>query len=166
MKNHIKMISALVVVLALLGIIGVYLTTCNDQRDVTNQAMNSKAYYHLGDTAVTGEIALTMLQAGIFENNEYYGIERGYRLYGVYIKVSNITDEQVYFDDCDLMAYSNGVQCDPYLFVDDSIGSFYLDDNQNRYGWLYYIVPKNAKNISVEYTWDTLSDYKIIFKVK
>lgn len=154
------------IIAVLLCMVGIALYTSNQPVHIVDPTTPPERYYAIGDTVVIDDIALTVLHAGIFENSEYYGIERGYRLYGVYIKVSNITEEQVYFDDCGLTTYSNGVLCESYLFVDDAIGSFYLDGNQNRYGWLYYIVPKNAKNISVEYTYDALSDSKIIFKVK
>lgn len=166
MKKHIKIICVVVVGLALIGVMSISLYTHNNPVHIVNPTPKPEKYYEIGDTVVIDNMALTIKHAGFCDDSEYIGSERGYRPYGVLVKVDNIANYHAYFDHCKLKAYADGILCEPYLFGENTIGSFYLDVGHDCSGSIYYLVPENAKNISLEYEWEHSSSFKILFKVK
>ena len=166
MKNRIKMICIIIVALTMIGIVGSVLYTHNNPVHVVNPTPKPDFYYQVGDTVVIDSVALTVEYAEFCDDSEYIGIERGYRPYGVLVKVDNIANYHAYFDHCKLKAYADGILCEPYLFGENTIGSFYLDVGHDCSGSIYYLVPENAENISLEYEWEHSSSFKILFKVK
>lgn len=97
--------------------------------------------------------------------DKYFAPEDGYKIIRAYFIIENIGDKERYIGRSSFKCYADGYTTESYSHGDDELDGFTsLSAGRKMEGYVYYIVPADAKNIEIEYC-SAFND-KAIFKVK
>lgn len=99
-------------------------------------------------------------------NNMFVEPKDGYKFIRAYIAAENTSDSDRYIGSYDFQCYADGVLMDDCYYGDDILISDTISKGRKTSGYLYFEVPKNAKEIEIEYETNWWTDKKAIFKVK
>ena len=126
-----------------------------------------KDSFNVGETYADASRKITFLS--LDDNytgyNKYATVKDGYKVIRAEFEFENLSTSTLYASRFDFNCYADGYDCDNFYSVDDEMSSATLSQNKKTKGAVYFEVPKNANEITIEYE-KSIYDDIIKFKVK
>lgn len=140
-----------------------------DSKEETTEAASEEVdnTFKVGDVVETSDLKITYISAEEYQSDsQVIQPKDGYVYYRMEFEFENIgnvdqTVSSVASWDC----YADGYAMDAQYFGDDAIDAT-MSPGKKAAGAVYYEVPKDAKEITLEYETNFLSQNKIVFVVK
>ena len=132
----------------------------------TGKKIESKKI-NVGETATTKNLKITFKSTGDYAKyNSYLAPKTGNKIIRAEFLFENTSDSDVVLNN--FQCYADGEKYDSYYYVDDykSPTLESISSGKKLTAIVYYEVPKNAKNIILEYETNIWTDSKIEFIVK
>lgn len=134
----------------------------------TNSTVQEKIEYNVGEVYEDDYIAVKFnsKNENFTKIQKYADVKSGYKIIQASFEFENVGTTDEYVSSADFNCYADGYSCEEYIWVDDS--SFYttLSSGKKTKGSVYFEVPKDAKEITIEYEANYWTDEKVIFVVK
>ena len=177
MKKTIKFISVLAIVILLaITLTGCTTTETGSKTTLTSDSTNSTTEsststdkkYSVGEIYEDKNIAIKFVSANdnFTGYNKYATVKSGYKIIKADFEFENVGDSDVLASSYDFDCYADGYDCESFWSVDDSSFSSTLSKGKKAKGSIYFEVPKNAKEITLEYELNMWTDKKVEFIVK
>ena len=123
---------------------------------------------NVGETYEDDEVSIKYVS--VDENftgyNSYATVEQGYKIIKLELEVENLSNSNMYVSSYDFDCYADQYDCDRFYSVTGGTFSATLSAGKKTKGSVYFKVPTDATEITVEYEVDSLTDKKAIFIVK
>lgn len=122
----------------------------------------------VGSTVSDDELKITFksCNANFTRYSKYADIKKGYKVMQAVFVFENISPSDAWLNGFE--CYADGEKCENFYSVDDYKSSVLESISPGRKvtATMYYEVPKNAKNIELEYERDAWTSEKYVFVVK
>lgn len=137
--------------------------TENDNKDV-----NGKTEFKLNETFENKYVKLTMTDVNLdFKNySKYADVKSGYKVISATFNIENIGESDDLFDNVDFDCYADEEAMDSFYSVDDATFTKTISAGKKASGTVYFLVPKDAKKITIEYDASWLDNVNIVYIVK
>lgn len=123
---------------------------------------------NVGETYKDDEVSIKYVS--VDENftgyNSYATVEEGCKIIKLEFEVENLSTSNMYISSYDFDCYADQYDCDRFYSVSGGTFSSTLSAGKKTKGSVYFEVPTDATEITVEYEIDSLTDKKAIFIVK
>ncbi len=128
-------------------------TEAEETPEETTTAADEDVTYHVGDSAMYGELKITYLSCGVYyEDSKYRQPDDGYKYIYFQLAFENTSDSDDYFVSyLRSEAYADNYAVDMYLYGDDKFSAT-LTAGRSVTGYVYFEVPEDAEVIELEYT--------------
>nr|DAL49371.1 MAG TPA_asm: protein of unknown function (DUF5067) [Caudoviricetes sp.] len=136
-----------------------------DTESVDNATEASEEFFKVGDTVETEDLRITFLKAEPFKN-EYDEAAKGNEYYKFEFEFINISDSDQYISSTDFNCYADGYDCEMTYADEGKALDSTLSTGKKTKGIVCFEVPKNFKDISLEYETDFWDESKVCFEVK
>lgn len=169
----------LIIVLVILFVIVVASGTSDnnvDSGDAKNTSnvsdTNPKSEYNVGDTFSNKSVKLKYisLDKNFKGYSTYATVKSGHKIIKAEFEFENISTTDKYLSYGDFNCYADGYVCDAFYSVDDAglSGSFIgsISAGKKAKGNVYFEVPSDAKEITIEYDANIWTSEKVVFRVK
>lgn len=121
-----------------------------------------KTEFHVGETFVIDDLSVTYVQSGEFvSDNQFLQPADGNKYIRLLFHVDNQSKTDKSVTVYDFNCYADGYECSATYQDDDLSAS--LSSGRSSDGAVYFEVPKDAKEIEVEYEYNLFSDKKVKF---
>lgn len=136
--------------------------------DISN---NSNNVLSSGETFDNNGLKVTITGVdGDFSNYEdEYGVhdlEDGMKYIKISFTYENTGKEDKYVSIYDYECYADGTLCEQYFYFEEDFINANISSGRNVSFDTWYIVPKNANSIELEYTKNIWTDERVVIKVK
>ena len=134
---------------------------------VETTAPQKDPYFHVGDVIDANGLKITYVKAEKHsEKNQFLQPADGYMYVKLYLSVENTADSDRYISSFEFVCYADGKKQEPYYTGDGTLEGGNLSAGRTDEGYIYFSVPKDAKDIEVEYETSFWTDKKAILKVE
>ena len=133
------------------------------QTQATEEKVNEP--FKVGDTVETEDLRITFLKAEPY-TEEYDEPTKGHEFYKFEFEFVNISDSDQYVSSCDFNCYADGYDMESAYSSKDKDLDATLSAGKKAKGVVCFEIPKDAKNISLEYETNYWRDSKGCFEVK
>ncbi len=134
---------------------------------ITDTTQNNEEEYNVGEIYQDKKIAIKFVSTD--ENfkgySKYADIKSGYKILKANFEIENLGDSDIYVSTSDFSCYADGYDCEMFWQVDDAIFSSTLSTGKKTAGSVYFEVPENVNDITIEFT-DIFISNKVVFRVK
>ena len=121
--------------------------------------------FKVGDTVETEDLRITFLKAEPY-TEEYDEPAKGHEFYKFEFEFVNISDSDQYVSSMDFNCYADGYDMESAYSSKDKDLDATLSAGKKTKGVVCFEIPKDAKNISLEYETDFWDESKVCFEVK
>ena len=122
--------------------------------------------FEVGDIAELDQVKITFLSAEEYvSDNQFMQPKEGNTYYKIGFEVENIGDTDVLVSSWDWECYADGYSTEQTYFDDESIDATLSSGKKTR-GYIFFEVPADAEEITLEYETNFWTEDKIIFVVK
>lgn len=127
-----------------------------------------KTEYNVGEIYEDDYIAVKYVSKNENFTNipNYAEVKSGYKVIQATFEFENVGTTDKLVSSYDFTCYADGYNCEEFYYIDDSSFGATLSSGKKTKGNVYFEVPKDAKEITLEYEVDVWSSEKIIFVVK
>jgi len=130
-----------------------------------------KKEYNVGEIYEDSDIAVKYVSKNEnFTNiSKYAEVKSGYKVIQATFEFENVGASDAYVYSGDFNCYADGYSCEEFYYIDDLDDSSFgttLSSGKKTKGNVYFEVPKDVKEITIEYEVDVWSSEKIVFVVK
>lgn len=132
---------------------------------VDNVTEASEEVFKVGDVVETEDLRITFLKAEPFKN-EYDEASKGNEYYKFEFEFENISDSDQYISSADFNCYADGYDMESAYSSKDKDLDATLSAGKKTKGVVCFEIPKDAKNISLEYETNYWNESKVCFEVK
>jgi hypothetical protein len=161
-KSKFGLIVIILIVLAI--IIGISAGSSDNSNN--NQETNVKSSYEIGDTYSSKYISIKYLSCEDYNSdNQFIQPKDNYKFIRLEFEFENISDSDQSVFSSLFNCYADGYDMDS-KYLDDYLSSTSLSSGKKTKGYIYFEVPTNAEEITVEYEDNVWTSNKVIFKVK
>lgn len=125
--------------------------------------------FKLGETADIEGLKVTFTNQNLNYTNtsEFYEVKDGMKVIWAEFEFENKGDTSKTVGSSDFTCFADGYsQKEYYGALDDELVMETLDKGQKAKGPVFFEVPENANEITLDYKWNLFSDQKVVFKVK
>lgn len=131
------------------------------------QATEEKANepFKVGDTVETEDLRITFLKAEPY-TEEYDEPAKGHEFYKFEFEFVNISDSDQYVSSMDFNCYADGYDTESAYSSKDKDLDATLSAGKKTKGVVCFEIPKDAKDISLEYETNYWNESKVCFEVK
>ena len=130
----------------------------------TQEPINNK--FVVGDIVETSDLTITYLSAGQYtSDNEFLQPKNGYVYYRMEFEFENIGNSDEFVSSFDFECYADGYAADQTYIGDDGLSAT-LSPSKKAKGAVYYEIPADAQEITLEYKVNYWTEDKVIFVVK
>ena len=140
----------------------------NDSTTTSTNVENKVTEVKAGENITTNTLKISFLDLN--ENftgySQYADVKSGYKVIKATFEFENVSSTDQYVSCYEFNCYADGYDCESFWSVDDSSFSATLSAGKKTKGNVYFEVPSNATDITLEYETDFWSDKKTIFRVK
>ncbi len=140
-----------------------------DSKEETTEAASEEVdnTFHVGDVVETPNLKITYISAGEYQSeNQYIQPKDGYVYYRMEFEFENIGDtDQAVSSMISWDCYADGYAMDE-SYVGDDVLDATMSPGKKAAGAVYYEVPADAKEITLEYETNFWSQNKVVFVVK
>lgn len=144
--------------------------TSSESKEQSSKQSSEKSennIYKNGETLDANGLKITMEKSEEYvSDNEFIQPQDGNKYIRVYFTIKNESGKDKMIGSYDFKCYADGESCDSAYFTDSSLSFDELSDGRSTKGYVYYEVPKNAKEIEIEYETSLWTSKKAIFKVE
>ena len=133
------------------------------QTQATEEKVNET--FKVGDTVETEDLRITFLKAEPY-TEEYDEPAKGHEFYKFEFEFVNISDSDQYVSSMDFNCYADGYDMESAYSSKDKDLDATLSAGKKTKGVVCFEIPKDAKNISLEYETNYWSESKVRFEVK
>lgn len=139
-----------------------------EQSVQTNSTVEEKTEYNVGEVYEDDYIAVkfTAKNENFTKYSKYADIKSGYKIIQATFEFENVGTADEYVSSYDFYCYADGYDCEAFYSVDDSTFGSTLSSGKKSKGNVYFEVPKEAKEIVIEYESNYWTDEKVKFIVK
>lgn len=122
----------------------------------------------VGETFNNGKIAINFvaINEDFKEYSKYANVEDGYKIIRAEFEFENVGKTNQYVSSYEFDCYADGYNCEAFWSVEDSSFSTTLSSGKKAKGVVYFEVPQNSTNLSLEYDVDSLNEETVEFIVK
>ena len=121
--------------------------------------------FKVGDTVETEDLRITFLKAEPY-TDEYDEPSKGHEFYKFEFEFVNISDSDQYVSSWDFNCYADGYDMESAYSSEDKDLDATLSAGKKTKGVMCFEIPKDAKDISLEYETNYWSESKVCFEVK
>ena len=121
--------------------------------------------FKVGDTVETEDLRITFLKAEPY-TDEYDEPANGHEFYKFEFEFVNISDSDQYVSSWDFNCYADGYDMESAYSSEDKDLDATLSAGKKTKGVVCFEIPKDAKDISLEYETNYWSESKVCFEVK
>lgn len=141
--------------------------TQTDQKDTGESSEEVGNTFHVGDIVETPNLKITYISAEEYQSkNQYIQPKDGYVYYRMEFEFENIGDtDQAVSSMISWDCYADGYAMDA-SYVGDDVLDATMSPGKKAAGAVYYEVPADAKEITLEYETNFWSQNKVVFVVK
>lgn len=132
---------------------------------VDNATEESEEIFKVGDVVETEDLRITFLKAEPFKN-EYDEASKGNEYYKFEFEFENISDSDQYISSAGFNCYADGYDSEMAYADEGKALDATLSPGKKTKGIVCFEVPKNFKDISLEYETDFWNESKVCFDVK
>lgn len=168
---------AVVVIIFWVGIVGESETQTKETSKTTLTSQNvgtsiisdnKKKKYNIGEIYEDSNIAIKYVSVNdnFTTYNRYATIKTGYKVVKAEFEFENLSSSNQYVSAYEFDCYADGYDCESFWSVDDSGFSSTLSSGKKTKGSVYFEVPKDAKEITIEYSLNVWTSSKVEFIVK
>ena len=140
-----------------------------DSKEETTEAASEEVdnTFHVGDVVETPNLKITYISAEEYQSeNQYIQPKDGYVYYRMEFEFENIGDtDQAVSSMISWDCYADGYAMDE-SYVGDDVLDATMSPGKKAAGAVYYEVPADAKEITLEYETNFWSQNKVVFVVK
>lgn len=183
MKKLIKKWWFWVIIVLVIGIIGAASSTTEETSnagDTTHSTeasttekpkVENKGYYDINETYSTKKENITITEWEIWTGymSELITPTEGNIVVRAYVKYkNNSSNNDQYFSEYSFDCYANNKACSIFIWHEDSadfVGGN-VGPGREAEGWLYFEIPENFSSLELEYELISLTDDRVIFKLK
>lgn len=133
------------------------------QIQATEEKVNEP--FNVGDTVETEDLRITFLKAEPY-TDEYDDPAKGHEFYKFEFEFVNISDSDQYVSSWDFNCYADGYDMESAYSSEDKDLDATLSAGKKTKGVVCFEIPKDAKDISLEYETNYWSESKVCFEVK
>lgn len=133
------------------------------QIQATEEKVNEP--FKVGDTVETEDLRITFLKAEPY-TEEYDDPAKGHEFYKFEFEFVNISDSDQYVSSWDFNCYADGYDMESAYSSEDKDLDATLSAGKKTKGVVCFEIPKDAKDISLEYETNYWSESKVCFEVK
>lgn len=142
--------------------------TNDNSSQSSTSAQPEASTYKPGSTLLVSDVKMTYKSCEEWKNyNEFTQPKSGNKIIRAFFEFENTgkTDRSV--GSFEFQCYADGAVADSYYFSSDNTlqSIVTLSGGRKTSGYVYFEVPKNAKNIEIEYETNFWTDKKAIFEV-
>lgn len=138
-------------------------TSPESQTETTEEASE---IFHVGDVVETKYFRIKYLSAEEYEEtNEYFAPKDGYVLYRMEFEFENISNIDRSVTMADFECYADSYDMNQ-TYRDDTKGMSLLSPGKKAVQAVYYEVPQDASEITLEYKENALLSDRVVFSVK
>lgn len=129
---------------------------------------NTKTVYSVGEVYQGSSLAIKFVSKNDnFKNySKYADVKSGYKIIQASFEFENLSSDDEYVSNYYFNCYADGYDCEMFYSVDDSSFGSTLSTGKKAKGNVYFEVPKDATEITLEYELNAWTSEKVIFKVK
>lgn len=120
--------------------------------------------FNVGDVVETDYLKITCISANEY-TDEYFTPQDGNMYYKVDFEFENISDSDQYVSSYDFECYADSYSAEQTWIQDESLDAT-LSSGKKVKGSVCFEVPRDAKEITLEYETNFWSESKVIFNVK
>ena len=133
-----------------------------------NNNINSNIEYSIGQTHKGEDVNVRYISVNkdFKDYSEYSTVEEGYKVIKADFEFENVSSITQYISSYKFECYADGVECDDFWIGTNSSFSSSLPAGEKVKGSVYYEVPNNAEEITLEYTESYLDEDMVKFHVK
>lgn len=122
--------------------------------------------FSVGDIVETSDLKISFISAKKYKsNNEFIQPKKGYVYYKMEFEFENISDSDKYVSSTSFNCYADGYDMEQQYFDGLDLNAT-LSKGKKTKGSVLFEIPKDAKEITLEYECNFWTENKIIFKVK
>lgn len=138
-----------------------------DNTSDTNSS-NTKTSYNVGEVYEDKNIAIkyVSLDNNFREYSEYATVKDGCKVIKAEFEFENLGSSDFLATSFNFDCYADGYDCEKFISIDDATFSSNLSTGKKAKGAVYYQVPENAENITLEYETSLWTNNKVVFIVK
>lgn len=133
------------------------------QTQATEEKVNEP--FKVGDTVETEDLRITFLKAEAY-TEEYDEPAKGHEFYKFEFEFVNISDSDQYVSSLDFNCYADGYDMESAYSSKDKDLDATLSAGKKTKGVVCFEIPKDAKDISLEYETNYWNESKVCFEVK
>lgn len=164
----------LLVFLAFFFVIGAIVmigSSGSDDEEHVNISNTSNKVLGSGETFESDGLKVTITEVNTdFKDykNEYglHDLENGKKYIKISFTYENTGKDDKYVSIYDYECYADGTLCEQYFYFEEDFINANISSGRNVSFDTWYIVPKNANSIELEYTKNIWTDEKVVIKVK
>lgn len=140
----------------------------NSNNVTTTENKEEKNEYAVGEVFNDGYMKVTYMNLNDnFTNySQYATVKSGCKVVAATFEFENISSSDKLASSYDFNCYADGYDCDKFYSVDDSSFTATLSSGKKSKGTVYFEVPQDASEITIEYENNVWSSKKVIFRVK
>ena len=142
--------------------------TSSDSTDEKDDANNEETTneFKVGDVVETDTLRISFLSVKDYKSdNEFTQPKKGNKFIKAQFEFENTGDSDEYISSYDFKAYADSYAIDQTYFSEDSLDAT-LSKGKKTKGSVYFEVPKDTKEMTIEYETNFWTESKIIFIVK
>ena len=135
---------------------------------IIDSSNNSVKEYNIGEIYEDSRIAIkyVSLNDNFTGYSKYANVKSGYKILKADFEFENMSNSDLYVSSYEFDCYADGYDCDAFWSVDDAGFSSSLSSGKKTTGSVYFEVPENATDITIEYTNNVWTSDRIAFRVK
>lgn len=138
----------------------------NKNNENAESKQEEKSEFSVGDVVETSDLKISFLSAGEYEtDNEFLEPEEGNVYYKMDFEFENVSKSDEYVSSFDFKCYADGYDMEQ-SYVDGMDLDATLSPGKKTKGSVFFQVPKDSKEITLEYETNFWTENKIVFKVK
>lgn len=138
-----------------------------DNKETKNET-STKTKYAVGEIYEDSNIAIKYVS--VDDNytgySKYATVKSGHKVIKAEFEFENVSSSEQYVSSYEFDCYADGYDCDAFWSVDDSTFSANLSSGKKAKGTVYFEVPKDAEEITLEYELNVWTNRKVEFVVK
>ena len=143
-------------------------TEVNTTTEKTTSKDKSTKKYAVGEIYEDSSVAIkyASLDDDFKGYNKYANVKSGYKVIKAEFEFENTGSSDFLASSYNFNCYADGYDCEKFYSVDDSSFTSTLSAGKKAKGSVYFQVPQNSKEITLEYETNYWTDSKVRFVVK
>lgn len=133
-----------------------------------NETISTKVKYNVGEIYKDNTIAIkyVSLDENFTSYSRYADVKEGCKVIKAEFEFENLSSSDQYVSSFEFDCFADGYDCESFYYTDDSSFGSTLSSGKKAKGAVYFQVPKNAEEITLEYSLNYWTSSRIEFVVK